>query len=25
VIPGFGLEEFFGETGQYTRELLAKL
>ncbi|WP_433967599.1 PDZ domain-containing protein [Tunturiibacter gelidiferens] len=25
VIPGFGLEELFGETGQYTRELLAKL
>ncbi|WP_353065162.1 PDZ domain-containing protein [Tunturibacter psychrotolerans] len=25
VSPGFGLEEFFGETGQYTRELLAKL
>jgi len=25
VSPGFGLEELFGETGQYTRELLAKL
>jgi serine protease Do len=25
VVPGFGLEEFFDETGQYTRELLAKL
>jgi len=25
VIPGFGFEEFFGETTQYTRELLAKL
>ncbi|WP_158944570.1 PDZ domain-containing protein [Granulicella sp. S190] len=23
--PGLGLEEFFGETGQYTRQLLAKL
>ena len=25
VIPGFGLEEFLGETSLYTRELLAKL
>jgi S1-C subfamily serine protease len=25
VSPGFGLEELFGETSQYTRELLAKL
>ncbi|NYF91290.1 PDZ domain-containing protein [Tunturiibacter empetritectus] len=25
VLPGFGLEELFGETSQYTRELLAKL
>jgi serine protease Do len=25
VVPGFGLEELFGETSQYTRELLAKL